>query len=110
MFYVIHLTILNLFIDSKINLKWSFLPAFHYPLLHTMYVGKTFDGKAKVKTPRWSIWNALILWNSKNTWFCVYENKSYIVASTMTKHADIFGKVTLTIVLILSFCFLASPK
>ena len=67
MFYVFDLAILNLITDSKISLKWSFLPAFPYPLLYTIYVGKTFDGKAKIKTPRWSVWNALILWNSKNT-------------------------------------------
>ena len=105
MFYVFHLAILNLIIDSKINLKWSFSPAFPYPLFSF-----TFDGKAKIKTPRWSVWNALVLWNSKNTWFCVCKNKSYIVATIMTKHANIFGKLTLTFVLILSFCFLASPK
>ena len=36
--------------------------------------GKTFDVKIKFLTPRWSICNAFILWNSKNTWFCLCED------------------------------------
>ena len=100
MFYVLHLRILNLIIVSKSNLQWSCLPVFSYLLLQTIYVGMTFDGKVKIYLPRWSVWNALILWNSKNTLFCVCENKFYIVATIMTKLA----------VLILPFCYLTSPK
>ena len=55
MFYVLHLTILNLIRVSKINLQWSCLPALSYPPLQINKVGKTFDGEAKILTPRWSV-------------------------------------------------------
>ena len=32
------------------------------------------------------VWDVLIFWDSKSTWFCVCENKSFIVAKIMTKH------------------------
>ena len=35
------------------------------------------------------VWNVLILWNSKSMSFCVCENKSFIVAQMMTKHANL---------------------
>ena len=41
---------------------------------------KHFDG----------VLNLLILWNSENMWFCVCEDKSYTVATIMTKHVNIF--------------------
>ena len=56
----------------------------------------TLDGKAKIKTPRWSVWNSLILSNSKNKWFCICENISYTVSTIMAKHVNIFGKLALT--------------
>ena len=96
MFNAFHLAILNVITVSKTNLQWSFLPAFSYPPLQTIYVGMTLDGKAKIKTPRWIVWTALILWNSKNKWFCICENISYTVSTIMAKHANIFGKLTLT--------------
>ena len=36
------------------------------------------------------VWNSLISWSSKNTWFCVCENKSYSLSTITTKHANIF--------------------
>ena len=41
-------------------------------------------------------WNALILWNFKNKWFCICENMSYAVTTIMAEHANIFGKITFT--------------
>ena len=81
---------------SKINPQRSFLLALSYPPLQTIEAGMTLDGKTKIKTSRWSVWNALIVWNSKIKWFCVCENISYTVSKIMGKHAKIFGKPTLT--------------
>ena len=90
MSYALSLTILNLTIVSKINIQWSCLPAFSYPPFETIKVGNTFEGETKTLMPRWSDLNVLILSNSKNTWFCVCGNKSYIVATIIKKHANIF--------------------
>ena len=34
--------------------------------------------------------DVLILWNSKNIWFCVCEDKSYIAVTIMVKYVNIF--------------------
>ena len=46
---------------SKINPQRSFLLALSYPPLQTIEAGMTLDGKTKIKTSRWSVWNALIV-------------------------------------------------
>ena len=40
MFYVVHLAILNIIRVLKINLQQSFLPAFLYPPLQTIKLGR----------------------------------------------------------------------
>ena len=95
MFYVRYLTILNLIIVSKINLNGAVYRLF--PALPC----KHFDRKTKIQTLQWTVCNALILWNSKNKRFGV--NKSYITATIMMEHAYIFGKLSLTRLLILPY-------
>ena len=65
MFNAFHRAILNLIIVAKTILKRSFLPAFFNTPLQTILITMTLDVNAKTKIPRWSTWNALILWNLK---------------------------------------------
>ena len=94
MFYVLELTILNLAIVSKINLPWRCLSAFSNLRCTQFKLEKPSTEKLKFKH-RDQVFS-LILWNSKNTWVCICENKSYIVAPIMAKHASIFCKIPLT--------------
>ena len=61
MFNAFHRAILNLIIVAKTILKRSFLPAFFNNPLQTILITMTLDVNAKIKIPRWSVWNALIL-------------------------------------------------
>ena len=65
MFNAFHRAILNLTIVAKSILKRSFLPTFFNNPLQTILITMTLDVNAKIKIPRWSVWNALILWNLK---------------------------------------------
>ena len=90
MFYVLHFTTLNLVIVSIINLQGSCLLVFSYPPLQKFKLERLLTEKTKISKLQWCVWNVLTLWNSKNTWFCVCESKSYIVAAITTKHANKF--------------------
>ena len=91
---VFHLTILNFIIVFKVIYNGAV-----YWLLPTL-PGKQFklerSSKEKLKFEHFDggVWNALILWNSENMWFCVCERESYLAATIMAKHVNIFGKLT----------------
>ena len=61
----------NLTIISENNLQRSRLPAFSYSPSPIINVGKTLCGKAKIWTPRRSVWNAFIFGTPKICGFYV---------------------------------------
>ena len=39
----------------------------------------TLDGKPKIKTPRWSVWNTFTLWNLKIDGFVFVRLRIYLI-------------------------------